>query len=127
MNCIATIREVRKQGEGAMTEKTIRVTTDTVQEAIEQYVKDRAENRFTTADIARFMGVDEYPVRAAVSWLARYELIEIVPGVRSKRYLGDPENPQKRRHTDSYSASVYRLRVAAAVDFTALNRAFGFA
>jgi hypothetical protein len=73
------------------------------------------------------MGVEEYPVRTAFTWLARNKEIEIVPGVRSKRYLGDPENPNKRRHTDSYSASVYQVKEeAAAVDFSALNRAFGY-
>ena len=54
-----------------MNGKTLRVTTETVQKAIERYVGSHGENRFTTADIARDMGVDEYPVRAAVSWLAR--------------------------------------------------------
>lgn len=87
---------------------TIRVTTDTVQKAIEQYVKACAENRFTTADIARFMGVDEYPVRAAVSWLARYGLIEIIPGVRSKRYRSMPTD--RRPHDNDYSVSMYRVK-----------------
>ena len=91
-----------------MTDMTIRVTTDTVQKAIEQYVKDRGDNRFTTADIARFMGVEEYPVRATVSWLARYGLIEIIPGVRSRRYLGQPAD--RRLHGDSYSVSMYRVK-----------------
>lgn len=102
------------------------LATDAVRKAIEQYVKDRGVNRFTTADIARAMGVDEYPVRAAVSWLARYQLIEIVPGVRSKRYLSQPA--ARRLHGDSYSVSVYQIKEQAAeVDFAALNRAFGFA
>lgn len=100
--------------------------TDAVRKAIEQYVEQRGENRFTTADIARHMGVVEYPVRAAVSWLARYGLIEIIPGVRSKRYLEQPA--ARRLHGDSYSVSMYRVKEQAAeVDFAALNRAFGFA
>lgn len=104
-----------------MTEQTIRVTTDTVHAAIERYVKDRAESRFTTADIARFMEVDEYPVRAAVSWLARYGLIEIIPGVRSKRYL----SPDCRRHSDDYSVSMYQVKEQAGeADFQALMGVF---
>lgn len=103
----------------------VRVTTEAVKRAIEQYVA-QSENRFTTADIARFMGVEEYPVRAAVTWLTRYRFIEIVPGVRSKRYLERPAN--RRLHGDNYSVSVYRVKEAAGeVDFSALNRAFGFA
>ncbi len=101
----------------------VRVSTEAVKKAIEQYV-EQFESRFTTADIARFMEVDEYPVRAAVSWLARYGLIEIIPGVRSKRYLSQ----DCRRHSDDYSVSVYQIKEQAApVDFAALNRAFGFA
>lgn len=104
------------------------LATDEVRKAIEQYVKDRGENRFTTADIARFMGADEYRVRAAVSWLARYGMIEIIPGVRSKRYLGQPADISKHRHTDHYFTSVYQIKQQVGeVDFSALNRAFGFA
>ena len=102
------------------------LATDAVRKAIERYVEERGENRFTTTDIARFLGVDEYPVRAAVSWLARYGLIEIIPGVRRKRYLEQPAD--RRLHGDSYSVSVYRVKEQATeVDFAALNRAFGFA
>ena len=50
-----------------MTENTVCVTTKTVQKAIERYVAERCVEHFTTADIARFMGVEEYPVRAAAS------------------------------------------------------------
>lgn len=103
------------------------LATDTVRKAIERYVEERGENRFTTADIARFLGVEEYPVRAAVSWLARYGMIEIIPGVRSKRYLGKPADISKRRHTDQYFASVYQIKEAAGeANFAALNRAFGY-
>jgi hypothetical protein len=108
-----------------MTETTIRVTTETVQKAIEQFVKDRGENRFTTADIARFIGVEEYPVRAAVSWLARYGMVEIIPGVRSRRYLGQPADISKRRHTDQYFASVYQVKERCGeADFAALMGVF---
>lgn len=104
----------------------IRVKTEAVKAAIERYVKERCDH-FTTADIARFMGVEEYPVRAAVSWLSRYGMIEIIPGVRSKRYLGQPADTSKRRHTDQYFASVYQLKVeivAEPPDFNALMAAF---
>lgn len=103
------------------------LATEAVRKAIEQYVKDHGEGRFTTADIARHMGAEEYPVRAAFSWLARYGQIEIIPGVRSRRYLGQPADISKRRHTDQYFASVYRVKEPSAeVDFAALNRAFGY-
>jgi hypothetical protein len=49
-----------------MTENTVCVTTKTVQKAIERYVAERCVEHFTTADIALFMGVEEYPVRAAL-------------------------------------------------------------
>ena len=71
------------------------------------------------------MGVDEYSVRAAVSWLNRYRFIEIVPGVRSKRYQPEPSN--RRLHGSEYSVSVYQLvDKCAAADFDTLNRVFGF-
>lgn len=102
----------------------IRVKTEAVKAAIKQYVKEHSD-RFTTADIARFMGVDEYPVRAAVSWLARYGMIEIIPGLRSKRYL--PQPVDRRRHSDSYSVSVYQIKERGEeADFAALNRLFGY-
>jgi len=90
-----------------VTEKSI-VTTGTVKGAIERYIAER-NNHFTTADIARFMGSDEYQVRAAFTWLARYRVVEIIPGVRSTRYLGEPRDPSKRRHARSYTASMYRM------------------
>ena len=103
-----------------------RLTTDAVMSAIREYIADRSAENFTTMDIARHMGIDEYPVRAAVSWLARYGRIEIIPGVRSKRYrspVGD-----RRLHGDHDFVSVCRVKEAAApVDFAALNPAFGFA
>lgn len=99
-----------------------RLTTDAVKAAIEQFVA-QGENRFTTMDIARFMGIDEYPVRAAVSWLARYGMIEIIPGVRSKRYRSPVAG--RRLHGNHDFVSVYRVKEAAApVDFSALMSAF---
>lgn len=64
-------------------------------------------------------------MRGAVSWLARYGQIEIIPGVRSKRYRSMPTD--RRPHDDDYSVSMYRVKEPAAeVDFGALNRAFGY-
>ena len=54
-----------------MTENTVCVTTKTVQKAIERYVAERCVEHFTTADIALFMGVEEYPVRAQRCHAAR--------------------------------------------------------
>jgi len=105
-----------------VTEKSI-VTTGSVKCAIERYIAER-NNHFTTADIARFMGADEYRVRTAFTWLTRYRVIEIIPGVRSKRYLGEPRDPSKRRHANSYFASMYRMREVLQVDFQRLMGVF---
>ncbi len=99
------------------------LATDAVRKAIERYIEQRGENRFTTADIARFMGVEEYPVRAAVSWLARYGLIEIIPGVRSKRYRSMPTD--RRPHDNDYSVSMYRIKEPSCeANFAALMGVF---
>ncbi len=106
-----------------MTETTICVTTETVQKAIERYVAERCVEHFTTADIALFMGVEEYPVRAAMSWLARYELIEIVPGVRSVRCRSAQTN--SKAHCAYYSVAMYRAKERfGAANFAALMEAF---
>lgn len=106
---------------------TVRVTTDTALQAIKQHVDRVGKEHFTTIEIAKDMGADEYHVRIAFSWLTRYKAIERVPGVRSKRYLPPSTDPNCRRHGNSYSVSVYRIREEAApVDFAALNRLFGF-
>lgn len=98
---------------------TIRVTTDTVLQAIKQHVGLAGKEHFTTVEIAKDMGAEEYHVRVAFSWLARRKEIEPVPGVRSVRYTGT--------QGEKYSASVYRVREEAAqVDFAALNRLFGY-
>lgn len=115
-----------EQKADAVEKRMPEVNTDTVMESIRSYAAAAISEtaHFTTLDIARYMGVSEYPVRAAFTWLARYRLIESVPGVRSKRYLGQPEDPTKRRHTDSYFASVYRIRETGEVDFNALMGVF---
>lgn len=102
------------------------VNTETVMAAIRAYAATALSDppHFTTLDIALYMKASEYPVRAAFTWLARYRFIEVVPGVRSKRYLGQQEDPSKRRHTDSYFASVYRIRESGEVDFNALMGVF---
>lgn len=106
-----------------MTENTVCVTTKTVQKAIERYVAERCVEDFTTADIARFMGVEEYPVRAAVSWLARYGLIEIVPGVRSARFRSAQTN--SKSHCACYTVAMYRVKERfGAANFAALMEAF---
>lgn len=95
-----------------MTGKTIRMKTETVQEAIKQYVKQRGENRFTTYDIARYMGAEEYPVRAAIRWLHEYKEIDVIPGVRSCRYT--------KTLGDKYSTAIYRLRMNGQCDIKTL-------
>lgn len=96
----------------------LRVTTETVMQAIRAYAES-VKPFFTTCDIARAMGVEEYPVRAAVSWLNRYRMIEIVPGVRSRRYT--------KLHGEEYSATVYQIREKGGeADFNVLYRAFGY-
>lgn len=103
------------------------VTRDRVIEAIRDYLKAASCGHFTTLDIAKHMQCSEYQVRTAFTWLVRYNIIEIVPGVRSKRYLGQAADPTKRRHAHSYYASVYHLKVesaAAPPDFSALMAAF---
>ncbi|MBU1363947.1 MAG: hypothetical protein KKE51_09020 [Gammaproteobacteria bacterium] len=98
---------------------TIRVTTDTALQAIKKHVDSAGKEHFTTVEIARVMGADEYHVRIAFSWLTRFKAIERVPGVRSVRYT--------ETQGEKYSASVYRIREEAApVDFAALNRLFGY-
>ena len=97
---------------------TTRVTTEDAMQAIKQHVDRAGKAHFTTIEIARDIGADEYHVRIAFSWLTRYKAIEQVPGVRSVRYTGT--------QGEKYSASVYRIREEAAlVDFAALNRVFG--
>lgn len=103
------------------------VTRDRVVEAIHDYLRTASCGHFTTLDIARHMQCSEYQVRAAFTWLVRFEVIEIVPGVRSRRHLGQAADPTKRRHSHSYFASVYQLRVeksATPPDFNALMAVF---
>lgn len=99
--------------------ESIRVTTDDVMQAIRDYQQKFAIEHFTTREIAKQMGVDEYPVRTAFSWLHRYQMIETVPCVRSIRYT--------KAHGEEYSATVYQIKPeSTAADFAALNRIFGY-
>lgn len=102
------------------------VTRDRVIEAIHDYLRTATCGHFTTLDIANHMQCSEYQVRAAFTWLVRFEVIEIVPGVRSRRHLGQAADPTKRRHAHSYFASVYQLKVESATppDFNALMTVF---
>jgi hypothetical protein len=97
----------------------VRVTTEDVLQAVRAYVGD-----FTTYDIARVLGTEEYPVRAAMSWLVKRGIVERI-GTTERTLL-----PVKGRrlHGDTYTVALYRAKEEAApVDFSALNRAFGFA
>lgn len=108
----------------AQTNETV-VTTDTVMTAIRAFIDATGANHFTTLDIANHMQCSEYQVRAAFTWLTRYRSIVVVPGVRSRRYLGQPADPTKRRHADSYYAAVYQLNASETViDFQTLMGAF---
>lgn len=95
-------------------EAPARVTTEDVLKAVRAYPGEE----FSTFDIAEVMGVPEYPVRAAASWLLK---------------RGDIEKAgEQRRYTasahEAYWATTYRIRERGTVaDFSTLNRAFGFA
>lgn len=97
-------------------QESVRVTKESVMAAIRSYVEDQAKPFFTTLDIARHMGVDEYPVRAAVSWLSHQNLVGIVPGVRCKRYT--------RTRGEQYDTTVYQLRNLDSGDIKTLMLAF---
>lgn len=105
--------------------ETPRVTTATVLEAIKAYVESHSD-QFTTQDIARYMAVEEYPVRAAISWLNRNEEIEIVPGVRSKRYLAEREPGYAPAYDQLFGIGLSDQEKAGKADFAALNRLFGY-
>lgn len=94
----------------------VRATTDEVLKAVRDYQGD-----FTTYDIARALGIEEYPVRAAMSWLVKRQIVERIG--TTERPL--PPVPGKRLHGDTYTVALYRAREEAApVDFSALMGAF---
>lgn len=95
----------------------LRVTVDSALAAVKSFVAEANKDHFTTHDIARFMGAKESHVRIAFSWLTRYRMVAIVPGVRSVRYTGT--------QGDKYSSNVYEMVSAPApADFDFLNRVF---
>ena len=96
----------------------VRVTTEDVLKAVRAYQGD-----FTTYDIAGVLGVEEYPVRAAMSWLVKRGIAEKVGTL--ERRLSPPAG--RRLHGEVYPVSLYRVKEEAVpVDFAALNRAFGY-
>lgn len=108
------IRNVTTMDRGPL----VRVTTEDVLKAVRDY-----EGEFTTYDIAGVLGVEEYPVRAAMSWLVKRGIVEKV-GTKERKL---PPLAGRRLHGDVYSVSLYQVKeVAESVDFAALNRIFGF-
>jgi len=102
----AIIRHVVTMDRGPL----VRVTTAEVLRVVKVY-----SGEFTSFDIAEKMGVPEYPVRAAMSWLLNRRVIEKA-GAR-KRYTA-------HRH-EAYWATTYRVREQSEpVDFMALMGAF---
>lgn len=94
----------------------VRVTTEDVLQAVRAYQGD-----FTTYDIARVLGIEEYPVRAAMSWLVKRGIVERIGTI--ERTL-QPVNG-RRLHGDTYTVALYRVKEEAApVDFSALMGAF---
>lgn len=93
------------------------VTTESVIDAVKQYVEHSGKQQFTTAEIANYLKADEYTVRAAVGWLRHYRMIEAVPGVRSRRYT--------KTGGEAYYAVVYRIcERGSAPDINMLNAVF---
>jgi Mn-dependent DtxR family transcriptional regulator len=93
------------------------VTTNSVMEGVHKFLGESQNGFFTTSDIASFMGVDEYQVRAAISWLAKSRMVEVVHGVRSRRYT--------RKNGEAYSVAVYQMREhESKPDFAMLNLVF---
>lgn len=95
----------------------IRASTDDVLKAVRAY-----EGDFTTYDIAQVLGVAEYPVRVAMSWLVRRGIVERV-GSAKRPFL-----QSAGWHLQGRTYSVYQYRVrgddAPADVFTALMGTF---
>lgn len=101
----------------------VRVTTEAVLSAI----RDFPILSFTTFQIAEAMGVPEYPVRAAVSWLARRQIV-VRAGARkltTRRPVCRERNGYAPGGHEPYWATTYILKEQSApVDFAALMGAF---
>lgn len=95
----------------------IRASTDNVLMAVRAHGGD-----FTTYDIAQVLGVEEYPVRVAMSWLVRRGIVERV-GLAERPFL-----QSAGRHLQGRTYSVYQYRVrgddAPAEVFAALMETF---
>jgi hypothetical protein len=97
---------------------TTSVTTEDVMLAILELTHEDQDARFTTLDVAQEMGVKEYRVRAAFSWLVRFGKIKIAAGEIVERM--SPTFGEK------YPVTLYRmLPKSAPADFDAIYRAFG--
>ncbi|MBN8285467.1 hypothetical protein [Zoogloea sp.] len=76
---------------------------------------------FTTRDIAEAVGVDEYSVRAALSWLLKRKIVAPA-GEASRPY---PASAGQRLQGKSYTVTLYRVvERGQAPDFAALMGAF---
>lgn len=94
----------------------VRVTSEKVLEAVRA-----CEGDFTTQDIAGRLGLEEYPVRAALSWLVRRGIVEMV-GTEPRRLPVRKGRGQR----ETYPATLYRAKKEAVpVDFNTLYRACG--
>ena len=92
-----------------------RVTSDKVLQAVRG-----CEGDFTTLDIAGLLGLEEYPVRAALSWLVRHGIVERV-GTEPRRLPVRKGRGQR----ETYPAALYRVKEEKApADFGALMAAF---
>jgi hypothetical protein len=98
----------------------VRVTTEAVLAAIREFPIES----FTTFEIAEAMGVPEYPVRAAMSWLVARKIV-VRAGARklmTKPVIRQDGRPPK---PEPYWATTYVLKEQSApVDFSALMGAF---
>lgn len=101
----------------------VRVTTEAVLEAIRVFPIES----FTTFEIAEAMGVPEYPVRAAMSWLVNRQIV-VRAGARklmSRRPVCRERNGYAPGKHEPYWATTYIMKEQSApVDFAALMGAF---
>lgn len=99
--------------------ETPRVTTAMVSAAIKAFPLES----FTTFDIAATMGLAEYPVRAAVSWLLKHGAVK---RIGSKKCFTKPVRRERCHYRpgkcEPYWATTYARVPENAVDFDALFR-----
>lgn len=83
-----------------------RITTEMVMLAILEAIHGREEDAtFTTREIAEEIGVNEYPVRLAFSWLCRFGKISAVDGKAIERTT--------RTTGKKYEVALYRVKAAS--------------